>query len=329
MAAVLPDESESDMDPMHGAASSATVQTPPSSSQHEPVLIIDDESIIRSLLQEYLSLEGYPVLTAASGPEGLELFRRMRPPIVVTDVCMPNMDGLAVLRAVHREDPDAKVVVMTGYGDDTVAFEALRAGASNYIKKPLSLEAFLFIVRAHERMIRAQQRQRLPDGALVEERKIIRLANDMSVIYATASNITQSLQNFADRQEIESISLALSEAIINAVEHGNLGIGYGLKSAALRENRYTQLLQERLNDLRLAARRVTVESLLTPRSAWFQVTDEGNGFDWRSLPDPADPENLMKEHGRGLSIIGLFMSEVGYNESGNQVWMRKDLDSNG
>ncbi|MCX7014765.1 MAG: response regulator [Candidatus Sumerlaeota bacterium] len=275
------------------------------------VLVIDDEEIIRDLLHEFLSREGYTVATAASGAEGLEQFRRHRPMLVVTDVCMPGMDGLAFLRAVRREEPEARVVVMTGHGDDAVALEALRGGATNYIKKPLTLEEFLFIVRAHERMCRAQERQRLPLGALVDERRTYSLPNDSNLVYPVAYQVTQTMLNFLPRQDVEAVSLALTEAMINAMEHGNLGIGYQQKSDALHENRYRQLLSERQVDPVCAARHVLVESHVGVDGSWFRVTDEGEGFDWRNLPDPSDPENLLREHGRGPLSIGNRQSSIG------------------
>lgn len=291
--------------------------------QHETVLVIDDEDVIRDLLTEYFAMENFPVLTAKNGQEGVEMFREHRPSIVVTDVRMPGMDGLGVLRAIRREDPEAKVVVMTGFGDGSVAFEALRAGASNYIKKPLSLEELLFIVRAHERMIRARKRQRLPLENLVRETKVLRLSNDQSQIHPAVFNVTQGLHAFMPAQDVESVSLALSEALVNGIEHGNLGIGFQQKSTALRESGYQELLEELVADPSLQEREIQLEYELTPGQAFFRVKDHGDGFDWRNRPDPTDEENLLRENGRGLSIIFLFMDEVGFNESGNEIWMVK------
>jgi DNA-binding response OmpR family regulator len=290
---------------------------------HETVLVIDDEEVICQVLSEYLAQEGFPVLTAGSGQEGVELYERHKPAIVVTDVCMPGMDGLAVLRAIRRQDVEAKVVIMTGFGDEMIGVEALRAGASNYIRKPLSLEELLFIIRAHERMHRAQQRRRLPTKALVEERKVVSLPNDLNAVYAAACYLTQDLGMFLSHQEVEAISLSMTECMINAIEHGNLGVGYQQKSEALRAGAYQNLLEERMADPELDARRVRLEFEMTPQGMTVTVSDEGEGFDWRNRPNPNDPENLLKEHGRGLSIIHLFMDEVSFNDSGSEIRMRK------
>lgn len=300
-------------------------QTKQAAQDKATVLIIDDEEFICKLLQECLVMEGIPSLTADCGEEGLRLFREHRPEIVVTDVCMPTMDGLAVLRAIRREDSEAKIVVMTGYGGEKMALDALRAGAANYINKPLAIEEFLFIIRAHQRMLKAQKRQKLPPEMIVSEKKLLCLDNDVNNVYPAAYNLTHSLQGMLSAQDLESVTLALTEAMINAIEHGNLEVGYEQKSEALKQNRYQQLLDEKMSNPKFASRTVTLEGKITPRKAWFQVTDQGSGYDWGDLPNPSDPENLMREHGRGLSIIMLFMSEVGFNERGNSVWMSRDL----
>ena len=294
-------------------------------SAHETVLVVDDEDVVRGLLCDFLQRSRYPFLSASTADEAVEIYQQQRPSIVVTDICMPGMDGIDLLRAIHRDNPDAKVVVMTGYGDEAVAIEALRAGASNFIKKPIKLEEFLFIIQAHERLLRAQRRQKLPAMCLVEEARSLRLINDHNMIYAAAQGVTTGLAAFMPRHEIDGILLALTEALTNAIEHGNLGIGYEQKSAALRSNSYQKLLEERLADVNLSRRRIMLEYRLDQSQLWVRITDEGDGFDWSNSPDPRDPENMMREHGRGLSIMGLFTDEIGFNERGNQVWMIKHL----
>ncbi len=299
--------------------------TPEPPEAHESVLLVDDENIVSDVISEFLRRAGYPHVCARSGEQALKLYHEHKPAIIITDICMPGMDGIELLRTIHRDNPDARVVVMTGYGDENVAIEALRAGASNFIKKPIKLEEFLFIVQAHERMIRAHRRQRLPAECIIQESKTLRLPTDNNLIYAAAYNVTSALHGLLPRQEIDAILLALTEALTNAVEHGNLGIGYEAKSEALQNNSYRRLLREKLRDPELARRTITLEFLLTPAEVWIRVTDEGSGFDWRNLPDPHDPQNMVREHGRGLSIIGLFMDEMGFNEAGSQIWMAKML----
>ena len=102
-----------------------------------------------------LSLEsdGYQVVTAGSGPEGLDVFAAQSPGVVITDLRMPGMDGLELLRQIKAQSPDTEVIVVTGHGDIDSAIEAMQAGASDFINKPVRDEALaVALKRAHEKL---------------------------------------------------------------------------------------------------------------------------------------------------------------------------------
>jgi len=101
------------------------------------LLIIDDDTIVRESMAAYLEDSGYDVREAGSGPKGLELFHSFRPELVLSDLKMPDMGGMSVLRSIHDESPETPVIVISGVGvmDDVV--EALRLGASDYLIKPI------------------------------------------------------------------------------------------------------------------------------------------------------------------------------------------------
>lgn len=296
------------------------------SSEHETVLVVDDEEMVCGLLCDFLGRAGYPHLSALGGERALELFQQHSPSIVITDYCMPGMDGIELVRHVHRDAPDVRIILMTGLGDEAIAMEALRAGASNYIKKPIKLEELLFIIQAHERLLHAQRRRRLPSECLVEEHKVLSLSNDQNLIYAAAYNVTAGLGNHMSRQEVDGVLLALTEALMNAMEHGNFEIGFAQKSESLRANSYHTLLENKLADPELSRRRITLDYHMTADAVRICVKDEGKGFDWKNRPDPQSPDNLALEHGRGLSIMGLFTDEVTFNNKGNEICLVKKLN---
>jgi CheY-like chemotaxis protein/anti-anti-sigma regulatory factor len=105
------------------------------------ILVIDDERPTLQMFELYLGAYGYRVLTAASGEEGLAAFDAERPPIVLTDVKMPGMDGLAVLGAIKARRPETEVIVITGHGDIDLALTALGLRATDFIDKPIRREA--------------------------------------------------------------------------------------------------------------------------------------------------------------------------------------------
>lgn len=111
------------------------------------VLIIDDDEIIRKSCEKVLSPEGYIVVSAQSGREGLKLLSNKPFDLVLTDLRMPDMNGIDVLKKVKEMGPDIEVIIITGYGTIKSAIEAIRYGAYDYVEKPFSPEELLNVVR--------------------------------------------------------------------------------------------------------------------------------------------------------------------------------------
>lgn len=120
----------------------------------DKILLIDDEEDILDVLSLSLKSDGYDVITAASGEKGIEAFEKEFPPIVLTDLKMPGMDGLEVLKRVKNTNPDTEVIVITGHGDMDSAIDALRYGASDFVNKPVREEALeIALKRAKEKLV--------------------------------------------------------------------------------------------------------------------------------------------------------------------------------
>jgi DNA-binding NtrC family response regulator len=105
------------------------------------ILLIDDEPDIVRVLSMSLKADGYDVIPAHSGVEGIEIFEKERPDIVLTDIKMPGMDGIEVLKKIKSIDPRSEVIIITGHGDIDNTIEALQYGASDFINKPVRDEA--------------------------------------------------------------------------------------------------------------------------------------------------------------------------------------------
>ena len=117
------------------------------------VLLIDDEEGIRKVMSIALKDAGYVVWTADSGEQGLEIFEREQPALVLTDIKMPGMDGIGVLRRIKQMKTDSEVIIITGHGEMELAISALQLEASDFITKPIHDEAlFLALKRAEEKI---------------------------------------------------------------------------------------------------------------------------------------------------------------------------------
>lgn len=111
------------------------------------VLVIDDEAIVRVSCQRVLEPEGFIVDVTSRGDEALQMMERQSYDVVLTDLKMPDMDGLEVLREIKKKWPDIQVIVITGYGTISTAVQAVKLGAYDVIEKPFSPETILNVVK--------------------------------------------------------------------------------------------------------------------------------------------------------------------------------------
>ena len=110
------------------------------------ILLVDDEEIFLTLLEQMLSSHGHEVFTACNGPEALKLFRQHDPQISILDLHMPEMDGLEVLRQIHAIDPKASVMILTAWQTDELERQARQYGAIDFISKQLTYDSIVTVV---------------------------------------------------------------------------------------------------------------------------------------------------------------------------------------
>jgi signal transduction histidine kinase len=123
-------------------------------AKKEKVLLVDDEQDIRDVLQIALGDAGYEVITAEEGRQAIELFRKEAPPIVITDIKMPGMDGIQLLKLIKADNAEAEVIMITGHGDMELAVRSLKHEATDFITKPINVDALdIALRRAHERIL--------------------------------------------------------------------------------------------------------------------------------------------------------------------------------
>ncbi len=110
------------------------------------ILVIDDEKLLRWSMQQNLSKEGYAVITAERGLEGLKLFIEEEPDIVLLDIHLPDISGINVLESIRKENPNAVVIMVTAFGDIETAVKTIKFGAYDFVEKPFNLEKLKLLI---------------------------------------------------------------------------------------------------------------------------------------------------------------------------------------
>jgi two-component system NtrC family sensor kinase len=154
------------------------------------VVLIDDEEGIRKVMSIVLADAGYRVITAENGEEGIDMCRKHSPQIVITDIRMPGMDGIEVLRRIKKEDPNLEVIVVTAFGEMDVAIKALQSDASDFITKPIRDEAlFVALERAKSRYT---IRKELQDYTTLLEERWMDTAEELAKTFIYQKNLIES-----------------------------------------------------------------------------------------------------------------------------------------
>jgi CheY-like chemotaxis protein len=300
----------------------------PESDSPEPpiILVVDDSAIDRRVAGRVLEKSGWLVAYAADGALALEQIAAAPPSLVVTDMQMPNLDGLALVEQIRERFPRVPVILMTGHGSEAIAIAALKAGASGYVPKrsladdlPAAVEQVLAASKSED------HRHRVFDCQTRRSARFV-LDNDPSLVQPLIAVLQQDVLNMGlcDATAVTRIGVALEEALLNAIYHGNLGV-----SSKLKENDdklFYSLASERRNEMPYRERRVRMVVRMSHDEAAFVIADDGPGFDVASLPDPTDPAYLDRPSGRGLLLMRAFMDEIRYNPTGNRVELVKRRD---
>ncbi|HSW39236.1 MAG TPA: hybrid sensor histidine kinase/response regulator [Acidobacteriota bacterium] len=138
------------------------MQITPTAAREKTIFVIDDDKIIRVSCLRILEKNGYTVEAFSEGNKGIERLREVRPPVLVVDIKMPELDGFEVIRRVREIDPDIVVVVITGYATIETAVDAMKAGAYDFLPKPFTpSELQLIIDRGLERWRLTQETRAL------------------------------------------------------------------------------------------------------------------------------------------------------------------------
>lgn len=296
------------------------------------ILIAEDEEGIRSRVGRIAESQGHEVAFAEDGLVAWNLLSGLDAPfdLLITDVRMPNLDGMSLLRRMREAELDVEVAIMTGHGDLDMAIEAVQLGALDFLTKPFGRQDVVRLLRRLS-YVYGQTETELAGRAEVDINwpyvdGVLRLniASDPTLVSEVAGRVRDQMRTFLQRNGVNRrvFMLCMVEALQNAITHGNLGVSSNMRDDSLEE--FDQALAAAAQVPALYNKIVGIELAFNDKQLSITVTDEGGGFNPIDLPDPNDPMALLSS-GRGLIIIREFMDEVTWNERGNAITMVKRL----
>jgi len=293
------------------------------------VLVVDDSSVDRKFVGGILSRDGkFTVEFAEDGSQALARMREAQPDLIVTDLQMPNRNGLELVAAVRMHHPSVPIILMTGHGSEDLAVEALHRGASNYVPKPQIGERLLESVEEALTLARSDATHNQLIACLNSCDFDFELGNDPAVIDPLVEMVQQMVagMKLTDATGRFRVGAALKEALLNSLYRGNLEISFkemqGTRES-LMAGKGDDLLTTRRSTSPYSSRKIRVHLTIDSEQAKFEICDEGPGFDPASIPAAGQPGSLDPESGRGLVLMRAFFDEVTFQDGGRRVTLIK------
>jgi len=285
------------------------------------VLIVDDDPRSLEILEVNLENEGYTVHKANNGEQGFEKLQKYKNDIsvVLLDRMMPKMNGIQLIEKIKADTSvaDIPVIMQTGAVLPTQIVEGIAAGAYYYLTKPYTRDALLSIVRT---AISSYAETSALRKDLITYKTQLHLIKESFFEASTLEdihNLTTFLANFYP--EPERVVNGISELLLNAVEHGNLGITYSEKSQLMLQNAWLAEVQQRLLLPENKNKKVRVHYQRHTSNITLNIKDEGNGFDWQDYLE-IDSTRATDNHGRGIALAKMMsFDDIQFQGSGNEL----------
>ena len=283
------------------------------------ILVVDDTAVDRrlagGLLETSANLE---VCYAENGKEALQQISMSLPDLVVTDLQMPEIDGLELVNTIGDKYPEVPVVLMTAHGSEVVAAQALANGAASFVPKNDLADNLVQTVMHVLVLADSDSRYNKLLNCTRKTDFEFDLENDPAIIEPLIDLVQQVAlsQGLLSPQNRVQLGVALEHALSNAMIRGNLEFSREEMPVTNLNLTQARAKQEPYNQ-----RNVYFRSLVTREKAEFTIRDQGKGFDYESQLRSSAPESFRDGAGRGLVLIQAFMDEVEFADGGREIRM--------
>jgi CheY-like chemotaxis protein len=286
------------------------------------ILAVDDEVINRMIIADILVPAGYQVDEADDGDTAWDMMQAQAYDVILLDRIMPRVDGLTLLRRIKADSrwSTTPVILQTADCTQEQILQGMEAGAYYYLLKPYEPEALRVLVATV--VSEFAEKLRLNE-ANFHLRNILSLFEHGELHFRTVDEARTIAATMASLcQEDADAANGLMELLVNAVEHGNLGITYKEKSRLLMNGEWDTEVARRLQQVPWSSRSARLSFRRDGDIVEFTITDEGEGFDWHPYMK-LDAERAFDLHGRGIAMANLMsFRSLEYRGSGNTVIAR-------
>ena len=287
------------------------------------ILVVDDEPLNLDIIEEFLTGKGQPYVVEKAH-DGIEAMEKLEAnpnkyDTVLLDRMMPRMSGMEVLEKMSAH-PDLKyipVILQTAKVSKEDIIEGLKAGAYYYLTKPFTSDILHSVVST---AVKDRGYNKALIASLNVTKSSIKLLKNAHFEFRSLDDVraVSSLVACACN-EPDKVAMGLSELMINAIEHGNLHIGYEEKSELRKQDKWESEIAARLALPENKDRYASMDIVCDSSGVTYTITDQGNGFDWEDFME-FDTSRVMDNHGRGIAMANkLYFSKMEYHGSGNTV----------
>ncbi len=287
------------------------------------ILVVEEAVPIPYRIGNVLATRKDFVVAMVQPAEALEEISARKPDLVVIDLRISHRDSLDLVSSLREDFPYVPIILMTTGSNNQTAIESLRRGASSYVPRKTIDSELIPTIQSLLNLVGASRSRSGVSEILQSSSYSFCLTNDYQLVSAVVSYLEQSISDLGacDGAESVRVSVALLEALSNALYHGNLELESPLREKNF--DAYHAAALERSQQAPYRDRRIFVDSTICREKIEFVIRDEGKGFDPEQLPDTPQGPNLDKVSGRGIMLMQTMMDEVIFSESGNQVTMVK------
>jgi len=296
-----------------------------SSIQARTLLVVADNADTQAVILEHARAQGHSVISASSPALGLSTFDMTQPDIVITDLFLPEQEGVTLVKQIHERRPACPVLLLTGAGQAESTMAGLRAGALDYVEQPIHQEAFAQVLNRAIHSLPVS----VDDAPGIERLEyVLVMGPDPGFVESTVTWLLQgTAMGLMEARQLH-LRAALQELVMNAVEHGCLELRYHDKIEAMAKDQYDELIRRRRQESRFRDRRVTIRAIYDKRQQilTYRIADEGKGFNWRArVASRNDVCPTGDASGRGIFLAQSFFPDISFNDRGNEVTLTVPL----